>query len=78
MGALQQVVVITGLHHTFKTLEIELLANTGANPFNTLTCGAIVAQCGAAVAAALKLKDKKQKSPTCPRSCLLPLASPSR
>lgn len=62
VGALQQVVVITGLHHTFKTLEIELLANTGANPFNTLTCGAIVAQCGAAVAAALKLKDKKQKS----------------
>ena len=52
VGALQQVVVITGLHHTFKTLEIELLANTGANPFNTLTCGAIVAQCGAAVAAA--------------------------
>lgn len=43
VGALQQVVVITGLHHTFKTLEIELLANTGANPFNTLTCGAIVA-----------------------------------
>lgn len=62
VGALQQVVVITGLHHTFKTLEIELLANTGANPFNTLTCGAIVAQCGAAVAAALKLKNKKQKS----------------
>ena len=57
VGALQQVVVITGRHHTFKTLEIELLANTGANPFNTLTCGAIVAQCGAAVAAALKLKD---------------------
>ena len=62
VGALQQVVVITGLHHIFKTLEIELLANTGANPFNTLTCGAIVAQCGAAVAAALKLKNKKQKS----------------
>ena len=62
VGALQQVVVVTGLHHTFKTLEIELLANTGANPFNTLSCGAIVAQCGAAVAAALKLKDKKQKS----------------
>ena len=32
-----------------------------------------MAQCGAAVAAALKLKDKKQKSSTCPRSCLLPL-----
>ena len=62
VGALQQVVVITGLHHTFKTLEIELLANTGSNPFNTLTCGAIVAQCGAGIAAALKLKNKKQKS----------------
>lgn len=56
VGALQQAVVVTGLHHTFKTLEIELLANTGANPFNTLTCGAIVAQCGAGIAAALKTK----------------------
>lgn len=62
VGALQQVVVVTGLHHTFKTLEIELLANTGANPFNTLTCGAIVAQCGAGIAAALKLKNKKQRA----------------
>lgn len=62
IGALQQAVVITGLHHTFKALEIELLANTGANPFNTLTCGAIVAQCGAGIAAALKIRNKKEKS----------------
>lgn len=62
VGALQQAVVVTGLHHTFKTLEIELLANTGCNPFNTLTCGAIVAQCGAGIAAALKTRDKKQRA----------------
>ena len=62
MGALQQAVVITGLHHTFKALEIELLANTGVNPFNTLVCGAIVAQGAAGIAAALKTKDRKQQS----------------
>lgn len=62
VGALQQAVVVTGLHHCFKTLEIELLANTGCNPFNTLTCGAIVAQCGAAAAACLKMKDKKKQA----------------
>lgn len=62
VGALQQAVVITGLHHTFKALEIELLANTGANPFNTLVCGAIVAQAAAGIATAVKTKDKKKKS----------------
>lgn len=62
VGALQQAVVITGLHHTFKALEIELLANTGANPFNTLVCGAIVAQAAAGIAAAWKTRDKKQRS----------------
>lgn len=62
VGALQQVVVITGLHHTFKALEIELLANTGANPFNAMVCGAIVAQAAAGIAASLKTKNKKKKS----------------
>ncbi|MEY8354371.1 PTS transporter subunit EIIC [Lachnospiraceae bacterium 54-53] len=62
VGSLQQAVVITGLHHTFKALEVELLANTGANPFNALVCGAIVAQAAAGIAAALKTRNKKQKS----------------
>lgn len=62
IGALQQAVVITGLHHTFKALEIELLANTGANPFNALVCGAIVAQAAAGIATALKTKNKKKRS----------------
>lgn len=62
IGGLQQVVVITGLHHTFKALEVELLATTGANPFNALASGAIIAQGAAALAVALKTKDKKKKS----------------
>lgn len=62
IGGLQQVVVITGLHHTFKALEVELLATTGANAFNALASGAITAQGAAALAVALKTRDKKKKS----------------
>lgn len=62
IGALQQVVVITGLHHTFKALEVELLATTRANPFNALASGAIVAQAGAALAVAIKTRNAKKKS----------------
>ncbi len=62
IGSLQQVVVITGLHHTFKALEVELLATTKANPFNALASGAIVAQAGAALAVAIKTHNTKKKS----------------
>lgn len=62
IGGLQQLVVITGLHHTFKALEVELLATTGRNAFNALASGAITAQGAAALAVALKTKDKKKKS----------------
>jgi len=62
IGALQQVVVITGLHHTFKALEIELLASTGANPFNAIVSCAIAAQGAATIAAALKTKNLKKRS----------------
>lgn len=62
IGGLQQVVVITGLHHTFKALEVELLATTGANAFNALASGAITAQGAAALAVALRTRDKKKKS----------------
>jgi PTS system sucrose-specific IIC component len=59
---LQQVVVVTGLHHTFKTLEVELLASTGANPFNALASGGIIAQVGACIAVAMKTTNKVKKS----------------
>ncbi|MGZ7444332.1 sucrose-specific PTS transporter subunit IIBC [Paenibacillus sp. TH7-28] len=62
IGALDQLIVTTGVHHIFKALEIELLAKTGANPFNALVSGAIAAQGGAALAVAFKTKDIKKRS----------------
>ena len=62
VGGVHQIIVVTGIHHAFSALEVELLATTGANPFNAMiTCG-IVAQGAAAVAVALKTKDKKKRS----------------
>lgn len=62
IGGLEQVVVITGLHHTFKALEVELLARTGSNAFNALVSVAITSQGAAALAVALKTKDKRKKA----------------
>lgn len=62
IGGLQQAIVVTGLHHAFRALEIDLLATTGLNAFNAITTGAIAAQAGAAFAVAFKSKDKKKKS----------------
>ena len=62
VGGLHQVIVVTGVHHALNALEVELLASTKVNPFNAMiTCG-IVAQGAAAVAVALKTKDKKKRS----------------
>lgn len=62
VGGLHQVIVVTGVHHALSALEVELISTTGLNPFNAIiTCG-IVAQGAAAVAVALKTKDKKKRS----------------
>lgn len=62
VGGLHQVIVVTGVHHALSALEVELISSTGVNPFNAMiTCG-IVAQGAAAVAVALKTKDKKKRS----------------
>ena len=62
VGGLHQVIVVTGVHHALNALEVELISSTGVNPFNAMiTCG-IVAQGAAAVAVALKTKDKKKRS----------------
>jgi len=62
IGGLQQVVVITGVHHIFNLLEIQLLADTKFNPFNPLITSAIVAQGAATLAVGLKSKNKKVKA----------------
>ena len=62
IGGLHQVVVMTGVHHVFSALEIGLIAETGLNPFNAMITGGVTAQGAAALAVALKTKDKKQRS----------------
>lgn len=62
VGGVHQIIVVTGIHHAFSALEVELLSSTGVNPFNAMiTCG-IVAQGAAALAVAFKTKDKKKRS----------------
>ena len=62
VGGLQQVIVVFGVHHVFNALEVQLLSTTGVDPFNAIITGAIVAQGGAAVAVALKTRDKKKRA----------------
>ncbi|MCR9941388.1 sucrose-specific PTS transporter subunit IIBC [Vibrio owensii] len=62
IGGLQQIVVMTGVHHIFNLLEIQLLTNTGANEFNAIITAAIAAQGAACLAVGVKTKDKKLKA----------------
>ncbi|SDY27829.1 PTS system, sucrose-specific IIC component [Evansella caseinilytica] len=68
IGGLHQIVVITGVHHIFNFLEIQLLERLSANPFNALITCSIAAQGGAALAVGLKTKVKKLKALALPSS----------
>ena len=61
IGALHQLIVVTGIHHIFNFLEVQLLANTGRNAFNAILSAATVGQAGACLAVGIKSKDKKIK-----------------
>ncbi|GEK90524.1 sucrose-specific PTS transporter subunit IIBC [Alkalibacterium kapii] len=62
IGGLNQILVITGVHHIFNFLEIQLLANTGVNPYNAIITSSVAAQGGATLAVAIKSKSKKLKA----------------
>ncbi|TMW70146.1 sucrose-specific PTS transporter subunit IIBC [Alteribacter natronophilus] len=68
IGGLHQVIVITGVHHIFNFLEIQLLNQFGENPFNAIITCAIAAQGGAALAVGMKTKVKKLKALALPSS----------
>ncbi|PWU69508.1 sucrose-specific PTS transporter subunit IIBC [Gracilibacillus dipsosauri] len=68
IGFFNQIIVITGVHHIFNFLEIQLLENLGFNPFNPIVTAAIAAQGGAALAVAVKTKSKKLKALAYPSS----------
>nr|WP_177244055.1 sucrose-specific PTS transporter subunit IIBC [Alkalibacterium sp. 20] len=62
IGGTHQILVITGVHHIFNFLEIQLLANTDVNPFNGIITMGIAGQGGATLAVAMKTKSKKLKA----------------
>ncbi|MFD2922381.1 sucrose-specific PTS transporter subunit IIBC [Halobacillus naozhouensis] len=68
IGFFNQIIVITGVHHIFNFLEIQLLENLGYNPFNPIVTGAIAAQGGAALAVGVKTQSKKLKALAFPSS----------
>ncbi|WP_428911784.1 sucrose-specific PTS transporter subunit IIBC [Niallia sp. Krafla_26] len=62
IGGLNQLIVITGVHHVFNMLEIQLLAQYQSNPYNAIVTCAVAAQGGATLAVALKTKSAKLKA----------------
>ncbi|ASA21229.1 sucrose-specific PTS transporter subunit IIBC [Paenibacillus donghaensis] len=68
IGFFHQIVVVTGVHHIFNFLEIQLLERTGANPFNAIITSAMAAQGAACLAVGLKTKDAKLKALALPSS----------
>lgn len=61
LGATQQALTVTGLHHSLMVVELNLLANGGLNSLNPLITASMAGQAGAAIVFALSIKDKKQK-----------------
>lgn len=61
-AALQQALVITGLHHSLGLIEISLLREQGFNAIQPLATASMAAQFGAAVSASLLMKDKLRRS----------------
>lgn len=61
-SGVQQLIVITGLHHVFGAIESQLLVDTGRNFLNPLMSVAIIAQGGAVLGyLARNIKDAKAK-----------------
>ncbi|HEQ5142273.1 TPA: sucrose-specific PTS transporter subunit IIBC [Streptococcus pyogenes] len=79
VGVIQQLIVVTGIHHIFNFLEAQLIANTGKDPFNAYLTAATAAQAGATLAVAVKTKSTKLKGLAFPStlSALLGITEPA-
>ena len=66
IGGTHQLIVVSGVHHIFNLLEINLLSATGQHPFNAIITAAMTAQGAAAVAIGVKTKSPKLKALTFP------------
>lgn len=66
-AGVQQVIVITGLHHLFGAIESQLIVDTGTNFINPLASVAVASQGGAVLGyLILNWKDKKVRELTIP------------
>ncbi|MBS4455426.1 sucrose-specific PTS transporter subunit IIBC [Aerococcaceae bacterium zg-BR33] len=85
IGGLQQIIVVTGIHHIFNFLEVQLISNSeqatgvAANPFNAFLTAATAAQAGAIFAVGRKTTNPKLKalSFSAGISCLLGITEPA-
>lgn len=82
IGGVQQLIVVTGVHHIFNFLESQLLARpapTNVNPFNAYLTAATAAQAGAIFAVGRKTTNAKLKalSFSAGISCLLGITEPA-
>lgn len=64
-SGLQQLVVITGLHHIFGAIEAQLLTDTGRNFINPLMSVAIIAQGGAVLGYLIMHRDNAKTKELC-------------
>ena len=62
IGGVHQFIVVSGVHHIFNLLEVQLLAADHANPFNAIITAAMTAQGAATVAVGVKTKNPKLKA----------------
>lgn len=67
-GAAYPFTVVAGVHHMYNALEAGLLSTNGLNTWMPIATAANVAQGGAALAIALKTRNKKLKSLALPSS----------
>jgi len=61
-GGLQQLIVITGLHHSISIIEIGLLNDVGYNVIQPLATASMAGQFGAALGAAFLVKNKVKRT----------------
>ena len=61
-GAFQQVLTVTGLHHSLMIVETSYLSTLGRNPLNALGTASMAGQAGAAIAFAMSIKNKEERA----------------
>lgn len=68
MGAIYPITVVMGLHHMYNVIEAGMISSSGVNTWMPIASAANIAQFGACLAVALKVKNQKTKSVALPSS----------